>query len=82
MGIFLRENEWFLLKSVFFEEKMHDLGDKWGISEEKTRDFLVKWKIPQEKRSDFHLNGGFPKRNRVFFAKMGDLQIENVPFSG
>ena len=56
MGFFLRENEWFSLKSVFFEEKMHDLGDKRGISEEKMGYFGVKWESFEEKTGDFHLN--------------------------
>ena len=68
MWDFQRENSWFSLK--------------WGILKEKPHDFRLNGGFAKMKTRDFRLNGGFVKRKRVFFALMGDLQIENVPFSG
>ena len=48
-------NQGFLKRQwVIFEEKMHDLGDKWGFCEGKT--------------CDFWLNGGFLKTKLVVFC--------------
>ena len=80
MGFFLRENEWFSLKSVFFEEKMHDLGDKRGISEEKMGDFCVNEGFLKRKRVIFVVNGGFSKKKWIIFAKMKDFQRVNEWF--
>ena len=56
---------------------MHDLGDKWGISEEKMGDSCVNEGFLKRKRVIFVVNGGFSKKKWIIFAKMKDFQRVN-----
>ena len=47
---------------------MHDLGDKWGISEEKMGDFCVNDGFSKRKWVILGINGGFLKRKWVISA--------------